>query len=129
MSKIFLFFPVFLFSFFLNLPYNFTLRKDEIAKFKIYYENKSYDLVFRWTLCKNSVLIVLFTYDTFPYQVTLFDDFGLNFLKIDIAKYPDFTPKIFITAKSFNEDKNDFEIDINQKYRQNVQIEWINYKK
>ena len=129
MSKIFLFFPVFLFSFFLNLPYNFTLKKDEIAKFKIYYENKSYDLIFRWTLCKNSVLIVLFTYDTFPYQVTLFDDFGLNFLKIDIAKYPDFTPKIFITAKTFNEDKNDFEIDVNQKYRQNVQIEWINYKK
>ena len=129
MSKIFLFFPVFLFSFFLNLPYTFTLKKDEIAKFKIYYDGKSYDLVFRWTLCKNNVLIVLYNYDTFPYQITLFNDFSLNFLKMDIAKYPDFTPKIFITAKTFNEDKNNFEIDVNQEYREKIQIEWINNKK
>jgi len=129
MSKIFLFFPVFLFSAFITLPFNFTLKKDEIAKFKMYYENKSYDLVFRWTLCKNNVLDVLYSYDTFPYQITLFDNFELNFLKIDIAKYPDFTPKIFITTKSFNEDKNDFELDINPEYREKVKIEWINNKK
>ena len=129
MSKIFFFLPVFLFSAFITLPFNFTLKKDEIARFKVYYNGKSYDLIFRWTLCKNNVLIVLYNYDTFPYQITLFNDFSLNFLKIDIAKYPDFTPKIFITAKTFNENKNDFEIDVNQEYRQNVQIEWINNKK
>jgi len=66
MSKIFFFLPVFLFSAFITLPFNFTLRKDEIARFKIYYDGKSYDLNFKWTLCKNNVLIVLYNYDTFP---------------------------------------------------------------
>ena len=129
MNKIFFFLPIFLFSAFITVPFNFTLKKDEIAKFKIYYDKKSYDLNFRWTLCKNNVLTVLYNYDKFPYQITLFNDFGLNFLKIDIAKYPDFTPKIFITAKSFNENKNDFEININPEYKQKVKIEWINSKK
>jgi len=129
MNKFIFFLPIFLFSAFITVPFNFTLKKDEIAKFKIYYDRNSYDLKFRWTLCKNNVLIVLYTYDKFPYQITLFNDFRLNFLTIDVAKYPDFTPKIFITAKSFNEDKNDFELDINPEYSQKVKIEWINLKK
>ncbi|NPA87201.1 hypothetical protein [Caminibacter pacificus] len=100
---IFFIFPLFLFAEIVKFPYTFSLKKDEIAKFKVYYEKHSYPLEMRWTLYKNEVLTVLYKYDDFPYQITLEREYPLNTFRVDIAKCPEKIPYFLIEFVDFND--------------------------
>jgi len=111
MSKFFLlFFPLFVYATLIRLPYTFELKKDEIIKFDILYDGHIYPFEMRWTLFINDILVVLYKYNSFPRQVTLYKDPPLNDFKVDIAKYPEFYPYLFVTFKDFNDKIAKFEI-------------------
>jgi len=125
MNKILiLFLPFILNAAFINLPFKFSTKKDQIAKFKIYYYNSSFNLKLRWTLYKNGVLNVLYNYDKFPYQITLFNEYRLNFFKIDITSYPGFNPKLYIKVNKFSPNLVEFEMYLNKKYNNEIKIDY-----
>ncbi len=100
MSKFFLFFPLFLYS--LTFPYTVELKKDETISFEVTYLKNIYLFNLRWTLFKNDVLTVLYRYDNFPRQITLYKDYPLNAFKVPVAKIPDNYPYFYIVFKDFN---------------------------
>ncbi|ACM92393.1 conserved hypothetical protein [Nautilia profundicola AmH] len=103
MNKFFiLFFPLFLFAEFWNFPHTIELKKDETINFDVYYLKKVYPLKLRWTLFINDILTVLYRYDDFPRQITLYKDPPLNTFKIPIAKIPEKYPYFYIEFKDFN---------------------------
>ncbi len=125
MNKLFfLFLPFILNAAFINLPYKFSLKKDQIAKFKIYYDKNIFDLKLRWTLYKNEVLTVLYNYDKFPYQITLYNKFGLNYFGVNIASYPGFNPILYIKVNKFSSNLVEFEMYLNKKYNQKIKIDY-----
>ena len=125
MNKFFiLFLPFILNATFINLPFNFSLKKDQTAEFKIYYDSNSFDLKLRWTLYKNKVLNVLYNYDKFPYQITLYNTFGLNFFKINIASYPGFNPVLYVKVNKFSHNLIEFEIYLDKKYNKKINIDY-----
>lgn len=50
------------------------LYKDEVKTFNVFVENTTKTLDFRWTLYKDSVLIVHLKYDNMPHQFTLYKE-------------------------------------------------------
>jgi len=103
MNKIFLFlFPVLLFAVPVIFPFTVKLQKDQTASFDVYYLNNTYSLKFRWTLYINDILTLLYNYDGFPRQMTLYKDPPLNAFKIPIAKIPDNYPYFYIVFKNYN---------------------------
>ena len=129
MNKIFfLFLPFLLKAAFITLPFNFSLKKDEIAKMYIYYDGKKYDLNLRWTLYKNKVLVVLYNYDKFPYQITLFDTYSIDTFRIKIADYPDFKPYLYVKVTQFSDKITSFRIFLNKIYEKKVKIDFYKGK-
>ena len=103
MNKLFfLFFPLFLFAE-IFFPYTLKLKKDEVFPLSVYYQGRTYHLKLRWTLYKNGVLTLLYRYDNFPHQITLFKSYQKNSFRIDIAKYPEFNPYFLIEFIDFND--------------------------
>ena len=103
MNKFFLLLlPLFLFAEFWNFPHTIQLKKDETINFDVYYLNRVYPLKLRWTLYINDILTVLYRYDNFPRQITLYRDPPLNTFKIIIAKIPQIYPYFYIEFKDFN---------------------------
>ncbi len=94
--------PVFLFAAFITFPYEFSLKKDEIRKFNVYYKKFTFPFEIRWTLYKNDYLVVLYKFDDFPRQVMLTKNYPLDTFRIDIAKFPDIYPYLLIKFKDFN---------------------------
>ena len=101
--------PLFLNAAFIALPYNFSLKKDETINFNVVYENRSYDFSLRWTLYKNEVLVVLYKYDNFPYQITLFKNYPIDMFKIKVADF-DNNPYLYIKVNRFSDKITKFEI-------------------
>ena len=129
MNKIFfIFLPFLLKAAFITLPFNFSLKKDEIAKMYIYYDGKKYDLSLRWTLYKNKVLIVLYRYDEFPYQITLFNTYLIDTFRIKIADYPDFKPYLYVKVTQFSDKITSFEIFLNKIYEKEIKIDFYKGK-
>jgi len=124
----FLFLPFLLKAAFITLPFNFSLKKDEIAKMYIYYDGKKYDLSLRWTLYKNKVLVVLYNYDKFPYQITLFDTYPIDTFRIKIADYPDFKPYLYVKVTQFSDKITSFRIFLNKIYEKKVKIDFYKGK-
>ncbi len=125
MNKIFfLFLPFILNAAFINLPFIFSTKKDETAHFIIYYDKNSFDLKLRWTLYKNKVLTLLYNYDRFPHQITLYNQFGLDFFKINIASYPGFNPFLYIKVNKFSNNLVEFEMYLNKKYNKKIKIDY-----
>jgi len=92
MSKIFLFFPLFLFA--IKPSYwwindTIYLKKDYTAIYTISYKNQQFTLKFRWTLYKNDGLVMLYNYEGHPYQNILYKQEEINgfkkFIKWNIA--------------------------------------------
>ena len=84
MSKIFLFFPLFIFA--ISPTYwwiddTIFLQKDYPVIYKIKYQNKIYTLKFRWTLYKNDGIVMLYNYENHPYQNILYKNMQLNGFK------------------------------------------------
>ncbi|WP_457564982.1 hypothetical protein, partial [Caminibacter sp.] len=88
----------------------FSLKKDEIKTFKIYYKKYIYPLKIRWTLYKNDYLVVLYNFNGFPRQVMLKKTYPLDTFKIDIAKFPTFYPYLLIKFDDFNDKIATFKI-------------------
>jgi len=90
MSKMFLFIPLFLFSFdpikYWWIDDIIYLKKDYPVIYKIYYNGGVYTLKFRWTLYKNDGLVMLYNYEKFPYQNILYKNHQLNGFKKFITK-------------------------------------------
>ena len=125
MNKIFfLFLPFILNAAFITLPFNFSLKKDQIAKMYIYYDKHKYTLNLRWTLYKNGVLIVLYKYDNFPYQITLFNQYPMDVFRIKIADYPDFKPYLYVKVTRFSDKITSFRIFLNKKYNKKIKIDF-----
>ena len=125
MNKIFfLFLPFILNAAFINLPFTFSTKKDETAHFIIYYDGNSFDLKLRWTLYKNKVLTLLYNYDKFPYQITLYNQFGLDFFKINIASYPGFNPFLYIKVNKFSNNLVEFDMYLNKEYNKKIEIDY-----
>ncbi len=125
MNKIFLLFlPFILNAAFIKFPFKFSTKKDQIARFIIYYDKNSFDLKLRWTLYKNGVLTVLYNYDKFPYQITLFNNSELNFFKINIASYTGFQPVLYIKVNKFSPNLVEFEMYLNKKYNKKIKIDY-----
>jgi len=103
MGKFFLFLPLFLLAEFIKFPYEIKLKKDEVAYFDVYYLEKIYPFKIRWTLYKNDILTLLYRYDNFPRQITLYKEPPLNTFKIDIAKIPELNPYFYIEFLDFND--------------------------
>jgi len=113
MNKFFLtFFPIFLFAQWINYPYILKLKKDETANFEVHSKNKIYPLKIRWTLYKNDFLILLYKYDNFPRQITLFKNYPLNTFKINLLHYPMLNPYLLIEFKDFDGKIATFEINL-----------------
>jgi hypothetical protein len=98
----FLFLPLLLFAEFWNFPHRIDLKKDQTAYFDVYYKNSTYPFKFRWTLYKNGILTLLYRYDNFPRQITLYSEPPLNTFKVAIAKFPELYPYFYIEFKDFN---------------------------
>ncbi len=120
----FLFLPFILNAAFVTLPFNFSLKKDEFAYMKIFYDKKEYNLSLRWTLYKNKVLIILYKYDGFPYQITLFKNYPLNFFKIKIADYPEFRPYLYIKVTQFSDKITSFRMFLNTEFENKIKIDF-----
>ena len=103
MSKFFLCLPLFLLAESIAFPYDIKLKKDEVAYFDVHYLGKIYPFKIRWTLYKNEILTLLYRYDNFPRQITLYKDPPLNTFKIDIAKIPEINPYFYIEFLDFND--------------------------
>jgi len=99
---VFFLFFVFLSAKEIEFPFKIDLKKDEVAYFDVYYLNKVYPFSFRWTLFINDILTVLYRYDNFPRQITLYKDPPLNTFKVPIAKIPDMYPYFYIEFRAFN---------------------------
>lgn len=103
MNKLFIFFlPVLLLAEFWNFPHQIQLKKDQTANFDVYYNGKVYPFKFRWTLYINDILTVLYRYDNFPRQITLYKDPPLNTFKVPVAKIKQIYPYFYIEFKDFN---------------------------
>jgi len=103
MGKFFLFLPLFLLADFINFPYEINLKKDKVAYFDVYYLKKTYPFKLRWTLYKNDILNILYKYDNFPRQITLYKNPPLNTFKIDISKIPELNPYFYIEFLDFSD--------------------------
>ena len=124
MNKLFLFLPFVLYASFIKFPFNFSLKKDQNAKMIIYYDKKAYNLTLRWTLYKNGILIVLYKYDNFPYQLTLFNEYPLDTFRIKIADYPDFKPYLYIKVTQFSDKISSFRLYLNKIYKNKIKIDF-----
>jgi len=103
MNKFFLFFlPFLLYAQTLEFPHKIQLKKDETAYFDVYYKNRIYPFKFRWTLYINDILTLLYRYDNFPRQITLYKDPPLNTFKVPIAKITQNYPYFYIEFSEFN---------------------------
>ena len=123
MNKFFLIFlPIFLFSSYINFPYNLTLKKDEKAYFNVNYKNFSHKLVLWWTLYKNNVLTLVYLYDDFPHQITLYKNYPLNNFLIKITDLKELFPYLMIVFKNFNENNATFKIYLFNK--KNVKVDY-----
>ena len=103
MNKFLLFIPLFLFSF------DFSLKKDEVLNLEVSYGQFKYELIFRWTLYKNDVLVILYKYDNFPHQVILLKPY-LDTLRIKVADFGDFRPHLYIKVINFSDKITKFRI-------------------
>ena len=129
MNKFFLLFlPFILNAAFITLPFNFSLKKDEFAKMYIYYDKHKYELDLRWTLYKNKVLIILYKYDNFPYQITLFKEYPIDTFRIKIADYPEFKPYLYVKVTKFSDKITSFKIFLNKVYKKQVKIDFYKGK-
>ena len=129
MNKFFLLFlPFILNAAFITLPFNFSLKKDEFAKMYIYYDKHKYKLDLRWTLYKNNVLIILYKYDNFPYQITLFKEYPIDTFRIKIADYPEFKPYLYVKVTKFSDKITSFKIFLNKVYKKQVKIDFYKGK-
>ncbi len=125
MNKFFLLIlPFFLFARLVNPPFIFSLQKDETANFVIYYKGFANKLSIKWTLYKNSVLNIIYLYNTFPRQITLFNTYGLNFFKIKASDFPDFIPTVYIKVNQFSDKIVQFEMYLNKKYNNKIKIDY-----
>ena len=124
----FLFFPVFLFALIINTPFKFSLKKDQIANFSVYYKNFKTDIKIRWTLYINNVLTVIYFKDNFPRQVTLFNEFPLRQFKISITDFPDFKPVLYVRVNKFSPNLIEFELYLNKKYSKKIKIDFKGIK-
>ena len=106
MSKIFLFFPLFIFA--ISPTYwwiddTIFLQKDYPVIYKIFYKNKTYILKFRWTLYKNDGIVMLYNYENYPFQNILYKNFQTNGFKKFIAlNDKPYSPYFMIYFKDFN---------------------------
>jgi len=107
MSKIFLFFPLFLFS--ISPTYwwindTIYLKKDYPVIYKLKYNNKTYTLKFRWTLYKNDGIVMLYNFKNHPYQNILYKNMQLNGFKkyISFNDTPN-TPYFMIYFRDFKD--------------------------
>jgi len=112
MNKIFLFLPLFLFAEFINFPYTFSLKKDEIKSFIIYYKKFEYPLKIRWTLFKNDFIIVHYNFNNFPRQTALSKNYPLDAFKINLTAYERIYPYLYIKFVDFNDKIATFKIDL-----------------
>ena len=110
MSKLFLFLPLFLFAEFINIPYTFFSEKDEIKVFNIYYRNFDYFFRLRWTLYKNSFIVVLYNFNGFSRQVMLSKEYPLNSFRVNIALFEPFSPYLYVKFAGFNDKIATFKI-------------------
>jgi hypothetical protein len=83
-------------------PYKIELKKDEFAYFDVKYMNRTYPFKFRWTLFKNGILTLLYRYDNFPRQITLYRYPPLNTFRVPIAKIPQRYPYFYVEFNDFN---------------------------
>jgi len=112
MNKLFiLFFPLFLFAFFINFPYTLSLKKDQLSKFTVYYDGSTFPFEMRWTLFKNDILVVLYKYNNFPRQVELYKDPPLNTFRVKIMP-KNFYPYFLIEFVDFNDKIATFKINL-----------------
>ena len=106
MSKIFLFFPLFIFA--ISPTYwwiddTIFLQKDYPVIYKIFYKNRTYILKFRWTLYKNDGIVMLYNYENYPFQNILYKSFQLNGFK-KFIKWNDkpYSPYFMIYFENFD---------------------------
>ncbi len=88
-------FILFLSSFLWGIDWDYThlfvLKKDQIAKVKIFKSDGSKlsgDLRFRWTLFVNEGLVLLVKYEGFPTQYVLYKKYQRDSIRIWIKKKP-----------------------------------------
>ena len=128
MSRLFLIFlPFSLFSFdplkYWWIDDIIYLKKDYPVIYTIYYKGESYKLKFRWTLYKNSGLVMLYNYKTFPYQNILYINHQLNGFKKFIRwnGLPN-SPYFMIYLKDFKQNVAKFEFLIYNP-KQNIRLD------
>ena len=123
MNKFFLLFlPIFLFAKYWIFPHTLELKKDETAYFSVYYNQKEYPFKIRWTLFINDILTILYRYDNFPRQITLYKNPPLNTFKIPIVKFPDNYPYFYIEFTDFNGKIATFDIYLKRGDKVNVEF-------
>ena len=126
MNKFFLiFFPIFLFSAYINFPYNLTLKKDEKAYFNLYYKNFSHKLVLWWTLYKNDILTLVYIYDDFLHHIELYKNYPMNSFKVKITDLVEPYPYFWIKFESFNDKNVTFKIYLFNKTNVKVDFKGI----
>jgi len=136
MSKIFLlFFSIYLFAFdplkYWWIDDTIYLKKDYPAIYKIFYNNKTYILKFRWTLYKNDGLVMLYNYEGHPLQNMLYKNYQLNGYKVYITKHdePD-DPYLMLYLRDFKDNIAKFEILIyNPKKNIKIKLNEPRYRK
>ena len=123
MNKFFLIFlPLFLFAEYWIFPHTLELKKDETAYFSVYYNQKEYPFKIRWTLFINDILTILYRYDNFPRQITLYKNPPLNTFKIPIVNFAENYPYFYIEFKDFNGKIATFDIYLKRGDKVNVEF-------
>ena len=86
--------------------YDFVeLKKDQIAKYSLVIDNKSFEFQFRWTLYVNEALTMLYHYEGFNKQNVLYAAYRLDGFKIDLkerATNAIYRPYIYISFKNYD---------------------------
>jgi len=107
------------------------LKKDYPAIYKIFYNNKTYVLKFRWTLYKNRGLVMLYNYENHPFQNVLYKNYQLNGYKIYITKHDEpRDPYLMLYFRSFSDNIAEFQVLIyNPKMNIKIKLNEPRYRK
>jgi hypothetical protein len=86
--------------------YDFVeLKKDQVAKYSLVIDNKTFEVQFRWTLYVNDALTMLYKYGGFNRQNVLYAKYRLDGFKIDLkerATNAIYCPYMYISFKNYD---------------------------
>ncbi|NPA10668.1 MAG: hypothetical protein GXO62_00310 [Epsilonproteobacteria bacterium] len=112
MSKFLFFLATFLWA--VEFPYTFSLKKDEVLMFNFRWDWRNYIFKMRWTLYKNDILTVLYRYDNYPHQVSLYSEYPLNTFRFWVVDYTHYNkiPYFLVEFVDFKDNQATFTIHL-----------------